>query len=65
VSLTRHERFRWLCSEENTDAESREGYRAMVVGLAASSPPSDLEATAEDLALRKYLEENGGGGCCG
>lgn len=60
VAMTRHERFRWLCSDENPDAASRRGYRARVVRIAAEGldPP-----TPEDLALRALVAKSGG--CCG
>ncbi len=38
VSRTRHERFRWLCSDENPDEFSRERYRAIVMAQAAGTP---------------------------
>ncbi len=36
VSRTRHERYRWLCSDENPDEFSRERYRAIVMSMAAT-----------------------------
>jgi hypothetical protein len=35
VERTRHERYRWLVSEDNPDPGSREGSRAIVAELAA------------------------------
>lgn len=37
VANTGVERYRWLCSDENEDAETREGYRSLVVALASRS----------------------------
>jgi hypothetical protein len=38
VWRTGHQRFEWLCSEQNPDPESRAGYRALVLQLAAGEP---------------------------
>ena len=38
VERTKHERYRWLCSDENPDVESREGYRAEVIRQATGQP---------------------------
>lgn len=34
IARTKHERYRWLCSDENLDAPQREGYRRQVLMLA-------------------------------
>lgn len=39
VARTKHERFRWLCSEENPDVDQREKYRVQVVAMASKEPP--------------------------
>lgn len=42
IAQTGHERYRWLTSDANPDAESREAYRRLVARLAAaglSAPP--------------------------
>jgi hypothetical protein len=36
VRQTKHERFRWLCSDENTDAKLRDGYRQHVIDRATN-----------------------------
>lgn len=38
IARTGHERYRWLVSDANPDAESREGYRRVVRDLAAGPP---------------------------
>lgn len=35
ITRTKHERFRWLCSEDNPDIEQREAYRAQVMAMAS------------------------------
>lgn len=62
VARTRHERFRFLCSDENPDAASRQGYRLQVIKIAAEGLATP---TPEDLALRADLERYGCGGCGG
>lgn len=39
IARTKHERFRWLCSEDNPDSEQREAYRAQVMAMAVGEPP--------------------------
>jgi hypothetical protein len=39
IERTRHERYRFLVSEDNPDLEQREAYRAHVFQLAGSDPP--------------------------
>ena len=62
VARTKHERYRWLCSDENPDAWSREGYRLLMLELAGAPAPTPTP-TPEDLALRAYVAKHGG--CCG
>jgi hypothetical protein len=38
VSRTKHARYRWLCSDANPDAETREGYRALMIRRATGEP---------------------------
>jgi hypothetical protein len=33
-----HPRWRWLCSDDNPDADSREKHRALMVRIAAGEP---------------------------
>ena len=53
----RIERIRWLCSDENPDIETREGYRAMIIRRATGEPePPPPEAPdPETAALQAYL----------
>lgn len=60
VSITRHERFRWLTREANPDVESRDAYRRQVLKMAGHPAP---EPTPEDVALRAHVARRGG--CCG
>ncbi len=39
VDRNGHQRFRWLCSDDNPDAHQREGYRAIVISQATGKPP--------------------------
>lgn len=61
ASRTGHARYRELCAEGYPDAETRDGYRRLVVALATGDPP-DPGPTPEDLALREHVEKRGG--CC-
>ena len=73
IALTGHERFRWLCSEDNPDADQRDGYRRLVIQLAGgeaeSAPP--LVPLAKALALHRlvnscpYRSRGPGCGCSG
>ena len=61
VEVTKHEPYRRLCSDENADAETREGYRALMVSL-ATGIPMEAGPTPEDVALQAYVARRG---CCG
>lgn len=57
IARTKHERYRWLCSDANPDAESREAYRGLMVRLASDGdlppqppPPRPLSRTLELLS---------------
>lgn len=63
VARTKHARYRHLCSEHNTDPESREGYRRLVITLATGIAPDPEPPTPEDLALREFVQRHGCG--CG
>ena len=75
VARTRHERFRWLCSDANPDAHVREGYRALVLKLAgepvSAPPPTPLvplgnSIRAAQLGFRRCLySTHEGCGCSG
>jgi hypothetical protein len=60
VSRTRHERYRWLCSDANPNAEQRDAYRRIVFEMAGQRPPKpepprpNLTAT---LALMARMRE--------
>lgn len=53
------ERFRWLCSDENDNPETREAYRALMIRRATGQP----EPTASDANLVAYMARHGCGGC--
>jgi hypothetical protein len=38
LAMTSHGRFRWLCSDENPDAQSREDHRRLMVQIATGDP---------------------------
>ncbi len=38
IVQTSHERYRWLCSNDNPDAETRDGYRSLMVRKATGQP---------------------------
>jgi hypothetical protein len=46
---TRHDRYRWLCSDENPGVLSRESYRELVLRLASGPPPETDAARAARL----------------
>jgi hypothetical protein len=66
IEQTKHERYRWLCSEANPDAEQREAYRRLVLSLA---DPAVAEASraarliAENPAEPTGVAANPCGGC--
>lgn len=39
VARTRHERYRWHCSDDNPNARGREAYRRSVLSLAGAPEP--------------------------
>jgi hypothetical protein len=61
VAATGHERYRWLCSEDNPDPGSRDGYRGLMVRLSAGDEAAPSAPTPEDLALRAHVAKHG---CC-
>lgn len=70
VSRTKHERLRWLCGDENPDANSREGYRNLMVRLATGEPaappqssPMRKESPDRWLALIRACDDYNPG-CC-
>lgn len=68
VARTRHERFRWLTSDDNPDVEQREGYRRVVERLATGEPPPPVSATpppslARDLSIYRVARRLGGRNC--
>ncbi len=58
---TRHERYRWLCSEENPNVEQREAYRAQIVQM-AEGPLDDVTRMERAYAVQGTQPINGG--CC-
>jgi len=74
VARTGHERFRWLCSDDNPDAVQREGYRGVVLGLAGQPasetppvlPPLAVSINAVRLGFRQcFYSSHEGCGCAG
>jgi hypothetical protein len=63
VARTGHDRYRWLCSAANPDAEQREAYRRLVLDLADGKlpPPRPVALRAEAEPIRWAPL----GGCCG
>ncbi len=45
VARTKHERYRWLTSDDNPDVAQREGYRASLVRQASDLPPLIQQAS--------------------
>lgn len=62
VGRTRHERYRWLCSEANPDEWSREAYRGQVLTMATGEPvaPAPIRTRAATGTVRVRAA-----GCCG
>lgn len=60
IARTRHERYRWLCSEANPDAEQRDAYRRHMLTRAGhpapAQPPAPIPAAFTGVPL---------GRCCG
>lgn len=55
IARSRHERYRWLCSDDNPSEDSREAYRRLMVQIVEDAPP-DPDYVAKLPPL---------GGCCG
>ncbi len=58
VEQSKIHRYRWLCSDDNPDKETREGYRKLMIKLATGEP--DLPEPQEWVAPPPIV-----GGCCG
>lgn len=54
VSQTRHEHYRWLCSDANPDERSRLAYRGYAIRKATQ--------TEEDIKVQRYVQKHGR--CC-
>ena len=73
IASTRHERFRWLCSEDNPNAEQRDSYRRYVVYMATGeqlAPPTQptpfVVPPAYAMGWKHCLyATHEPGGCCG
>lgn len=76
VKRTGHERYRWLCSDENPDARQRESYRAMMLekagqpvpphSMTVPTPPLASSLRAVRLGFRQCLySSHEGCGCTG
>ena len=63
VADTGHERYRWLCSEDNPDVGQREGYRQIVMEHAGQ--PRDPAAEAIATVRQSGVTETPKRGCCG
>jgi hypothetical protein len=63
VARTRHERYRWLCSDENPDVASRDGYRRLVIKMAggdpASVPPVHVQAVNLWRSIKAFAKSGG------
>ncbi len=59
VGRTRHERYRWLTSDDNPDAWQRDRYRDIVVAMASGQPPTPGPSAPPIVAPRPC------GGCPG
>ncbi|WP_337175371.1 hypothetical protein [Paludisphaera sp.] len=58
VSATGHDRYRWLTSEANPDADQREGYRRIVAAKAEALAAPDVRPDLGDqLRLLKLARE--------
>lgn len=60
VQRTSHERYHWLCSDENPDVESRGGYRALMIAQASGqpeAPPMPRPAIQAQLQLFREARE--------
>jgi hypothetical protein len=63
IARTGHERYRWLCSEDNPDVIGRDAYRALVITQAEGKPTQDPAEVLGSEALRAYLADHPCGGC--
>jgi len=63
VARTGHERFRWLCSEANSNEEQREKYRAQIVDRASGQIDGE-EMIRLAAAYRAAGTAPAGAGCC-
>lgn len=59
---TRHERYRWLCSEENPNVEQRDAYRIQIVQM-VEGPLDDIARMERAYAIHGTQPLKGG--CCG
>lgn len=59
VSRTGHQRYRWLCSEDNPDTEQRAAYRRLVISQAVDQPTAGISAVlmpaVESIAALKLV----------
>jgi hypothetical protein len=60
VVLTNHQRYRWLCSDDNPDVIQRDAYRALMVRQASGEPEPSSD---DDAQLRAHVAQHGCGGC--
>ena len=60
VAKTKHERYRWLCSDECPDAAAYRGTVLRLAGMAPPPAPPKSPPTPEDLALRRLVASRGG-----
>lgn len=63
VARTPHERYRWLCSDENPDVRQRERYRALMVRIASGEPDPDPDPDPASAALQAYTQAHPCGNC--
>ncbi len=64
VARTRHERFRWLCSDANPEADQRDGYRATMIEQATGEHAAAAPQPADPwLPLIRACEHHNPG-CC-
>lgn len=58
VARTRHERYRWLCSDDNPDVEQRDGHRRHMLdqcGHVPSYPPAVVQAGSALGAAARFV----------
>lgn len=63
VARTRHERFRWLVSDENPDAAQRESYRNLVARLAKGDAPAAPVRQLIPLSTTLHAQKHGSRNC--